>query len=193
MLLRAGILSGQRSARPLEPHEYAPDHPGFRPLVEDDADTSADYAMTDLTTTDFTRTEDGPADGNTESTTEAVMTAATGTTTHATEDVAAAGPMTTAHAAARHAIADYGEGQYASAGYSMSTSNAPGSDHAPYHSSWAPRVRYATRTSEASEDPISSVDLIHSMLLQSFSHGWVENPGIAKIRASRSPLTSSTQ
>ncbi|KAL2176554.1 uncharacterized protein P884DRAFT_278264 [Thermothelomyces heterothallicus CBS 202.75] len=42
-----------RSARPLEPHEYKPDHPGFRPLETGEADSTLDYTMT----TDYTTTE----------------------------------------------------------------------------------------------------------------------------------------
>lgn len=48
-----------RSARPLEPHEYKPDHPGFRPLETWDADGTLDYTMTtDYTTTDYGAAED---------------------------------------------------------------------------------------------------------------------------------------
>jgi hypothetical protein len=46
-----------RSARPLEPHEYKPDHPGFRPLETGEVDSTLDYTMT----TDYTTTEYGTA------------------------------------------------------------------------------------------------------------------------------------
>ncbi|AEO57112.1 hypothetical protein MYCTH_2302925 [Thermothelomyces thermophilus ATCC 42464] len=46
------------SARPLEPHEYKPDHPGFRPLETGEADSTLDYSMT----TDYTTAEHGTAD-----------------------------------------------------------------------------------------------------------------------------------
>lgn len=44
-----------RAARPLESHEYTPDHPGFRPLGDGWADTTADYTASECTT-DYTTT-----------------------------------------------------------------------------------------------------------------------------------------
>ena len=50
-----------RAARPLESHEYKPDHPGFRPLGDGWADTTADYTAsecaTDYTTTAYTTSD----------------------------------------------------------------------------------------------------------------------------------------